>query len=637
MSDNTFDFTEERFNSLFPFYLLINEALVIQSFGKSLNKMIPEVTVHHNLADYFIIRKPHTEEPELRNILRHIGKPILLEGKKTDIILRGQFERNGNNLLFLGSPPPYSIETVKRVNLSANDFAAHDSMFDLLEAVNSHEENTNSLKELLLEKKREISIQDMPQIKVSDSKRSTNKEGIVFLHPNGKVFWCNDAYLELTGFTRNELLHNSPEDNRRKSTLDPEDIKKIVSFFDKREAFDIVIKRRKKNGETFWSRTKGQPIFKEDGILTQYITTVEDLTEEKEREEQLSLLSLIAENNINPVVVCNNKGEIEWVSQSFTQMSGYSTEELLGKRPGPLLEGPETDPQTSLYIFNNIKKGLPYTAEVLNYNKDGRKYWVRIHGQALFNQDGEILKYYTIGEDITNKKLLETQREDLLKRLEKSNSELEDYAQIVSHDLKSPLHSIYSLLSWIKDENDGAFNENTKQYFSMIEDKLEKMDNLIQGVLTYSKVDKKDITKESVDINDVIENITGMILIPDNIKIVINNTLPILKADRFRMQQLFQNLIANAITSNDKEKGLIEIQSQEFDDHYLFIVKDNGIGIAKEHLKKIFKKFSSFTSSEKSSGLGLSIVQKIIDNYKGIIWAESEPGVGSAFYIKLPK
>ena len=110
-----------------------------------------------------------------------------------------------------------------------------------------------------------------------------------------------------------------------------------------------------------------------------------------------------------------------------------------------------------------------------------------------------------------------------------------------------------------------------------------------------------------------------------------------MRADKFRIQQLFQNLIANAVTYNDKPEGVIEVGSEEHDTHYIFCIRDNGQGIAKEHREKIFKKFSSFSDNEKSSGLGLSIVKKIVDNYKGEIWLESEPGIGSAFFVKLSK
>ena len=171
----------------------------------------------------------------------------------------------------------------------------------------------------------------------------------------------------------------------------------------------------------------------------------------------------------------------------------------------------------------------------------------------------------------------------------------------------------------------------------MIEDKLEKMDHLIQGVLTYSKIDKTDIAKENVNIHEVVTNILSIIHIPSHIRVEIKNNLPVLKADRFRIQQLFQNLISNAVNYIDKPEGFVVINVKEAKDHFVFSVADNGPGIAEENQEKIFKIFQSFSKNERSTGLGLSIVKKIIDNYGGKIWIESELGKGTAFYIKLYK
>jgi signal transduction histidine kinase len=107
--------------------------------------------------------------------------------------------------------------------------------------------------------------------------------------------------------------------------------------------------------------------------------------------------------------------------------------------------------------------------------------------------------------------------------------------------------------------------------------------------------------------------------------------LPIIKADRYRIQQLFQNIIGNAVNYIEKESGLVEIASEEFNDYVVFSVKDNGVGIAKEHHNKIFNTFQSYTKSEQSTGLGLAIVKKVVDAYNGKIWIESLLGQGSTF------
>jgi signal transduction histidine kinase len=236
---------------------------------------------------------------------------------------------------------------------------------------------------------------------------------------------------------------------------------------------------------------------------------------------------------------------------------------------------------------------------------------------------------------VTKKKELEEQREFLVQSLDKRNKELEDYASIVSHDLKSPLRSIHSLLSWIQEDNNKELSEQTIEYLSMIEGKVEKMDYLIEGVLMYAKIDKVEKLAEKVNTTKIIQNIINIIYIPSHISVTITGELPVITADQFRVQQLFQNLISNAVNYIDKPIGLVEVSCIEESENYIFLVKDNGPGIAKENQTKIFEIFQSLESSGKSTGLGLSIVKKIIDIYEGEIWIESE--LGTTFFIKLHK
>lgn len=229
------------------------------------------------------------------------------------------------------------------------------------------------------------------------------------------------------------------------------------------------------------------------------------------------------------------------------------------------------------------------------------------------------------------------QREELVYSLEKQNQSLNEYAHVVSHDLKSPLRSIHSLITWIKEENQKNFDPQTEEYFTLIQKKVEKMNHLIQGILTYSKIDKLNIVKEEVDLNELVNNILNMVFIPPHIEIKINNKLPTIKADGFRMQQLFQNLINNAINFNDKPNGLVEISCQEQEGRYVFSVKDNGVGISKKNHEKIFLIFESINVDDKSSGIGLSIVKRILDNSNEKIWLESQENKGTTFFFTLQK
>lgn len=229
------------------------------------------------------------------------------------------------------------------------------------------------------------------------------------------------------------------------------------------------------------------------------------------------------------------------------------------------------------------------------------------------------------------------QREELLYSLEKQNQSLNEYAHVVSHDLKSPLRSIHSLITWIKEENEANFNPTTEEYFTLIQRKVEKMNHLIQGILTYSKIDKVHIVNEEVDLNDLVQNILNMVFVPEHIEIKIANKLPTIKADGFRMQQLFQNLINNAINFNDKPNGLVEIACIEKEGHFVFSIKDNGVGISKKNHEKIFFIFESIAQDDKSSGIGLSIVKRILDNSNEKIWLDSQENKGTTFFFTLRK
>jgi PAS domain S-box-containing protein len=460
--------------------------------------------------------------------------------------------------------------------------------------------------------------------------------GLLEVDKSERITLLNQSFCEISGYTEDELIGKKVNELlvavESKEVLEERSANRKKGITDSYELTVINKKGKKRH----WL-TSGAPNYNINGEIIGSIGIHLDITEQKEQEEQLYLLSLIAEKNINAVVVSDKQGKVEWANASFAVMTGYSDEEMIGKKPGDFLQGAETDMETVQYMREQILKGLPFSCEIINYSKKGEKYWVNIQGQALYNRENEIIKYFAIEEDVTNKKVLENQREELVKNLAVSNEELEDYAHVVSHDLKSPLRSIHSLVSWIKEDNDKELSGQTLDYFSLIENKVEKMDYLIDGILTYAKIDKINVTREKVNVDEIVRNIINIIDVPYNSVVSIKNKLPVILGDRFRVQQLFQNIISNAIAHNDKKERIVVIDCIESAKDFIFSVTDNGPGIAKEDQGRIFNTFQSLTSNDKSSGLGLSIVKKIVDNYHGEIWIESELGIGATFLIKLSK
>jgi PAS domain S-box-containing protein len=225
----------------------------------------------------------------------------------------------------------------------------------------------------------------------------------------------------------------------------------------------------------------------------------------------------------------------------------------------------------------------------------------------------------------------------LLKELEKSNVELKEYAHVVSHDLKSPLRNINALVNWLKEDNYDKFDEDSIKNFDLIESTLENMEQLISDILDYSSVDSENVSEENIDLNQILDLIIEDQHESPNLSIRVINKLPQLKGDKTRYKQLFQNLISNAIKYNNNEKVEILIDYSSSKTQHKFSVKDNGVGIEKKYFKKIFEMFESLNSNKESTGIGLSIVKKIIEFYKGTIWLESEIGIGTTFYFTIPK
>lgn len=229
------------------------------------------------------------------------------------------------------------------------------------------------------------------------------------------------------------------------------------------------------------------------------------------------------------------------------------------------------------------------------------------------------------------------QKEQLLQKLKYQNEQLNDYAHLVSHDLKSSLRSLSALLTWVKEDCIEKIGEESVGNLDLMEAKIEKMDQFLEDIINYSEIGAKSLKTNTIDLNKKVFKIVESIDVPKNIKVVIKDNLPILKGDARRLRQVFQNLISNAVNFNDKAEGLVEIGVEETEDFYTFSIKDNGQGIAKEYHEKIFNTFTTLGYHEKSTGMGLSIVKRVLDLYGGDIWLESEVLKGSIFYFTIPK
>jgi PAS domain S-box-containing protein len=233
---------------------------------------------------------------------------------------------------------------------------------------------------------------------------SANENGILFTGEKGTITWTNEGFKKLTGYSEEEMKQKNPIQLCSGKLSDGTTLLKITKAFLNKKSFNHEIILHRSNGTWFWSRIKGQSLPQEESESNQYFFMVEDITYEKEQEEQVRVLSLLAEENLNAVVIANADGALEWTNKSFTRITGYTLEEVKGKKPGQFLQGPGTDPETVAYLGKQIKAGLPFNCEILNYTKFNVPYWLRIQGQAIRNKQGEVIRYFALEEDITQQK-----------------------------------------------------------------------------------------------------------------------------------------------------------------------------------------------------------------------------------------
>lgn len=376
-----------------------------------------------------------------------------------------------------------------------------------------------------------------------------------------------------------------------------------------------------------------------DGVYKGHLWSYRDVTLNRTFKRNLQAekdkySGIIANMNLGLVEVDTND-RIQMVNQSFCDMSGFTENELIGKYASDVLSVQDK----SIIAEKNAKRieneSDSYEIEVINKHGDYR-HWL-ISGAPRYDEKGQVIGSIGIHLDITEQKKLQFEKEKLMVKLEQSNESLKEYAYVVSHDLKSPLRSIEALATWLSNDYSDALGDTGKEYLGMIQDKIESMENLISGILAYSTANTSELNNIQIDLNEVISEITDSIYIPENVKVLSPKPLPLIIADRTKMHQLFQNIISNAVVHIEKENGKVEVLYQEASDHWKFCIKDNGVGIPKKYHKKIFEIFQSASNDKKSTGIGLSIVKKIIDRYNGTVWVESEEGVGTDFHFTLEK
>jgi len=376
----------------------------------------------------------------------------------------------------------------------------------------------------------------------------------------------------------------------------------------------------------------------EDGKPTGVLEICRDITERKHTEEALRVserkCSDLVTQSPDAIISLDKFGKFLSFNPAAEHLSGFSAQEIIGRHFskvgilskksiakalsefGLILTGAERQPFV-LIITRKDKSHLHMEANGRLIKQKGRKTWIQV----------------TL-RDITERLLAEQELEKLNKDLESAvwelrrvNKELQEFAYITAHDLKTPLRGIGTLANWISTDYADKFDERGKKQVKLLVEKAKQMSALIDDILQYSRLGHTNPEKRPADLNTVLSEVIADIDPPENVEITVENELPVLMCEKTQIMQVLQNLLSNAVKYMDKPEGQIKVGCIEQDGFWKFSVADNGPGIDEKYHKKIFKIFQTLSSENRvdSTGIGLSIVKKIVELNAGIVWVESHP------------
>lgn len=358
----------------------------------------------------------------------------------------------------------------------------------------------------------------------------------------------------------------------------------------------------------------------------------------KGQADSQSFLGRIFDSILDPFCIIDRDFNIARTNKEYAQRKKKSVNALTGKKCYEILYKKDAVCDDCI-VEKTFKSSDPCVKEKQLSLADGTEAWEEIYTYPIINKKGVVTHVIEYTRDVTERKLAERRQQQLLSEIGHINHELKDFAYIVSHDLKAPLRSIGSLANWISTDYADKFDADGKEQMGLITLRVKRMHALIDGVLQYSRVGRIKEEKVEIDLKGLLKEVIDLLAPPEHIQVTVENKLPVILSERTRIRQIFQNLISNAIKYMDKHQGRIKVGCADDNGYWRFSVSDNGPGIEERYFHKIFQLFQTLKQIDESesTGIGLTIVKKIIDTYGGKIWLESKPGYGATFFFTLPK
>lgn len=381
----------------------------------------------------------------------------------------------------------------------------------------------------------------------------------------------------------------------------------------------------------------------DNGKAIRMIGAIQDITKQKEEEQRLKLLETVITQSKDSIIITEPDSEnsgipkIIYTNPAFTSMSGYESEEILGKTP-EIFKGPNSDEKEYIKLINAIKEKKECLVEIISYKKSNEEYFVRFSMIPIYNSENQVSHWISIQRDVTEEKNQEKEKEQLIRELTQNNKDLKQFSYITSHNLRAPLSNLIGLLNLIEDTpND---NQELKELISGFSKSTHLLNETINDLAKVMIIkDNPSIQKEEILLNGIFENVFCQL----NSQIELYK--PIIKLDfekaatlyvnKAYIESILMNLLTNSIKYKSENRKLkISIASSQVNDTVVLTFKDNGIGIDLERNKdKVFGLYQRFHNYPDSKGLGLYLVKSQVETMGGTIDIESEVNKGTIFTL----
>jgi PAS domain S-box-containing protein len=366
-----------------------------------------------------------------------------------------------------------------------------------------------------------------------------------------------------------------------------------------------------------------------------------------EQNEHIRQLSRAVESSPTAVVITNYKGIIKYVNPKFTEMTGYSSEEAIGQNPR-ILKSDKMPSNIYAELWGTITSGREWHGQFLNRKKNGEIYWESASISPIFSDQGSISHFVAVKEDITERKRTEERIEELnttlearASELETANQELEAFNYMVSHDLRKPLTNINCNCQVILELCRSTVDEQSYGYVEGIYEETERMSELIDTLLKFSRLNRAELHRQTVDLSAIAAGVATTLQLadPGRSATFLLAEGKVVEGDPKLLTVVMENLLGNAWKyTGNRDGAVIEFGVTESGEGPACFVRDNGIGFNMAYVEKLFLPFERLPDARKFAGhgIGLTTVQRIIQRHGGKVWAEGEPDRGATFYFTLP-